>query len=230
VSADLATATGHPTIAYPSPLPAPETNLLDTKNLDPDDAKPQDPGLRILSLASASTKTTLIKLHGLLNGAPCEFLVDSGSTGNFVADAFSRQHNLQLKPRPAKQLITLANGASSWCTDHVPQGLIQIGSFTEELDLDVTTLNHCDAILGKPWLTKNNPDIDWTTNKVFISTPDNLRVDLSAPETSLNPENLDARHAAGAPLSQPRPTAQMLAGREMEGVRGPRVCSRLSPL
>lgn len=159
-----------------------------------------------MSLASASPETTLIKLRGNLDGFPCVFMIDSGSSGNFVSDAFSRERKLQLEPRPAKQLITLANGASSWCTNHVPHGRIQIGSFKEELDLDVTTLDHCDVILGKPWLTKHNPEINWKTNKVFISTPENPRYDLSAPENSLDPKNL--KTVAAPPLDTLKPSDQ----------------------
>lgn len=168
----------------------------------------EDLDLKILSLASTGPASTLIKLPGLLNGLPCLFLIDSGSTGNFVADAFTQRHRLQMQPRANKQRIALADGSSVWCSNQLPCGRLQIGSFSEELDLDVTALDHCDAILGKPWLAKHNPEIDWTTNKVFVSTPGNPRYDLSAPEISqLGPAVPLAADASAPQLSPKMPLA-----------------------
>jgi hypothetical protein len=213
VSKDLATTTGRNTIANDSSRPGPSPSTVPKINV-PAAAKntagvePQDDRPRILSLASNPKDTSLIKLSGYFNGFPSVFMIDSGSTENFVSETLTRRHGLQVEPLKLKQLITLANGSNTWCLTHVPHGRIQIGSFKEELlDLRVTALDHCDVILGKPWLTKHNPDIDWRTNKVFISTPDSLRYDLSAPETLESPERPldtpdDAVDASKTPANQ----------------------------
>ena len=36
------------------------------------------------------------------------------------------------------------------------------------MDLDVTNLEDYDIILGKPWLTRLNPYIDWKKNTVKL--------------------------------------------------------------
>ena len=36
------------------------------------------------------------------------------------------------------------------------------------MNLDVTKLDDYDVILGKPWLTKLNPKIDWKKNVVKL--------------------------------------------------------------
>ena len=45
---------------------------------------------------------------------------------------------------------------------------ITIGRYVDQLDLDVTQLDDYDVILGKPWLTRRNPKIDWRKNVVKL--------------------------------------------------------------
>ncbi|KAE8238369.1 hypothetical protein A4X06_0g8816, partial [Tilletia controversa] len=62
-----------------------------------------------------------------------------------------------------------------------------VGSDTrsETLQLAVAPLKHADVILGRPWLSRHNPDIDWTTGTILKlrSTPN----PLVKPRTSLSP-------------------------------------------
>src|SRR5262249_49364560 len=62
----------------------------------------------------------------------------------------------------SSQMITLADG-----TQHpanlVPDCLLSISQYNDIFDLLTAPIKH-DVILGKPWLEKVNPDIDWTSN------------------------------------------------------------------
>src|SRR4051794_30376195 len=49
-----------------------------------------------------------------------------------------------------------------------PLAKLEIQNHTEIIDLDTLPLEGNDVILGKPWLQKHNPDIDWEKNEVTV--------------------------------------------------------------
>lgn len=128
---------------------------------------------QVLSIMDNPDPEELIKLHGTLEGYPVSCLVDSGSTGDFVSEAFVNKHQLPTQASHQKHVISLANGATISAHSSLPC-VIKISSFQDILDLRVTALNPyaCDVILGKPWLRRHNPDIDWRTNAVDITMDD----------------------------------------------------------
>ena len=108
-----------------------------------------------------------ILLEGCVQGTPARFLVDSGSTGNFIAKQFITEARLQtrgIEPR----VVTLADGTESHCGQRLQQAQIQISGWRERLDLDVTPLRDYDVVLGKPWLTQHNPQVDWKVNVIHL--------------------------------------------------------------
>jgi hypothetical protein len=54
----------------------------------------------------------------------------------------------------------------------LPAASFKVGVYGENLDLVLAQIDAFDLILGKPWLTKHNPTIDWTTNTII--SPFNL--------------------------------------------------------
>ena len=64
-------------------------------------------------------------------------------------------------------------------------------NYEEKINLQVVSLPHHDIILGKPWLEKWNPTINWCTHP--ISFPENIVTIQEGPENplpvkKLNPE------------------------------------------
>ena len=65
--------------------------------------------------------------------------------------------------------VTLANGKNmELCDQNLFAKLERPDGVIDNLPLGVLTLGY-DIVLGKPWLTKHNPHIDWTTNKITIN-------------------------------------------------------------
>jgi hypothetical protein len=85
--------------------------------------------------------------------------------GNFVsqqtADRFSfALHDVSNIP------ITFANGATGSCNKAARAAYLCFQNHEEHLDLRVVSLPHHDIILGKPWLEKWNPHIDWRSHQI----------------------------------------------------------------
>ena len=128
--------------------------------------------------------------QGTLNHALVKILIDSGAMGNFVseqaADYFSFSlHDVSNIP------IVFANGAVGACNKAVLAACLRFENHEEKIDLRVVSLPHHDIILGKPWLEKWNPTINWRTHQ--ISFPENIATIQEGPENplpvkKLNPE------------------------------------------
>jgi hypothetical protein len=70
--------------------------------------------------------------------------------------------------RKEKITLHMADGVNhSVCDSYLPVVLKGSQGWKEAISLDVSHIGY-DVILGKPWLTKHNPDIDWRTNTVRI--------------------------------------------------------------
>jgi hypothetical protein len=70
--------------------------------------------------------------------------------------------------RPGERRVQLANGTFEDCSTIALNVPFRIGQFKDQANLVVTKLAGNDIILGKPWLTRHNPDIDWLTNTIYV--------------------------------------------------------------
>jgi hypothetical protein len=64
--------------------------------------------------------------------------------------------------------ILLPNGSSS-ITSHTVPITLDRGDYSDSLNPILYPLNKYDLILGKPWLTKVNPHINWRTNNLHFT-------------------------------------------------------------
>jgi hypothetical protein len=90
--------------------------------------------------------------------------------GNFVsqqtADCFSfALHHVSNIP------IVFANGATSVCNKAAFAAYLCFENHEENIDLQVVSLPNHDVILGKPWLEKWNPVINWKTHHITFESP-----------------------------------------------------------
>lgn len=132
--------------------------------LDP----PASTSAAIASLSTAQSEFQPTRVYsGALRRRPARILVDSGSSGNFVASSWVRQHNMQLQP--SKQEVRLANGVRVHTSGMLPAAHLSIGSYQTTTDLQVADIAGYDVILGQPWLRKVNPAIDWSTGRAVIT-------------------------------------------------------------
>ncbi len=116
----------------------------------------------------------LIKLQGTLCDKPATFLLDCGSSGNFVSTAFLARHNLPTQHSPHTRTVKLADGSAHTSSLVLPSAPLSISSLTETLTLAVLPLSGYDAILGMPWLVHHNPSIDWRTKAVKMQQGQNI--------------------------------------------------------
>jgi hypothetical protein len=78
-----------------------------------------------------------------------------------------------------KRCVSLANGAGQDASATLTNATMVMTSRPEEgshmfeytINPTVTALGHYDLILGKPWLTRVNPQPDWMFNTLAIQLP-----------------------------------------------------------
>ena len=90
-------------------------------------------------------------------------MIDCGATKNFINQKAVRKWGLPSKKQKTPESLVLANGqiVEQGLTHEVPGKLI-IKNFAHNLALNITNLGSHKIILGMPWLSKVNPQIDWT--------------------------------------------------------------------
>lgn len=122
----------------------------------------------------------LLRFQGTLFGHPASFLIDSGSSGNFVSHEFIRKHTLNTVQLSTPWSVKLADGSLRHTQLQVPCAPVQLQAFSANLDLVSLDLScHHDIILGMPWLQQYNPQIDWQQLSI------QLRVKPSQPSVTL---------------------------------------------
>jgi hypothetical protein len=106
---------------------------------------------------------TLIKTKAML---------DSGATGKgFVDESFAHLNKLTLYKLRHRRRLNVVDGRPSSAGDitHVVKLDMEIKGHKEKMLFYVTKLGKYDIILGKPWLTDHNPNVNWSTNMVTLS-------------------------------------------------------------
>ncbi|GJJ74408.1 hypothetical protein EMPS_06766 [Entomortierella parvispora] len=170
-------------VASPAPvaLSAPLPRSSDTDEPDPL-AVPPAPSVPLSKSQLKKLKRRAIRLHeftvqkaesqlltfiGSVNGHAARILIDGGAEGNIISSSFQKRHQLlgtECLPIP----ILLPNGSSSLTSPTVPITLNR-SDYSDSLNPILYPLNKYDLILGKPWLTKVNPCINWRTNDLHFT-------------------------------------------------------------
>ena len=111
-----------------------------------------------------AAQVILLCISGTLEGFPVKFLIDSGASDCFVSSEFVRVHGLKTVKTKEKLKIYLADGSVRVTGECVQQVCVSFGEHTEFLDLQVLKLPKYEVILGKFWLDRWNPQINWKEN------------------------------------------------------------------
>ena len=136
------------------------------------------------STASGAKDHELLRLNGKINGCQAHMLLDSGSTHDFVSAEFVRRHEIPTEPGKGTFKVTLADGTSSEHQHQVTQQVkVVVGDFSEQRRFTILPTCSVDVILGKPWLTRHNPDINFRTNEIVLNS-DSLPVSQEEPMIS----------------------------------------------
>ena len=100
-------------------------------------------------------------------------LIDCGAGGRFIDQNYARKLNLPLiplsKPLPVKNVDGTPNKKGS--IRHKVRLRLKIGNRYFKETLLVSGLGRQKIILGLPWLTEHNPDINWQTGVIKWRDP-----------------------------------------------------------
>jgi len=95
-------------------------------------------------------------------------LIDCGAGGKFIDQNFARKLGLELtplkKPLPVRNVDGTLNKKGS--IKHKVQLRLKVGDRIFNKTLLMSGLGKQKAILGLPWLTKHNPDVNWQTGEI----------------------------------------------------------------
>ena len=105
---------------------------------------------------------SLIILHGHIGSTPVKILIDSGADRNFIRPMTSLAFSPATKSTPDS--VTLANGSTQDSAGFYPNLPFTIDSYADHDEFHVTPLSGFDVILGKPWLNRLDPHVDWPSN------------------------------------------------------------------
>ena len=116
-----------------------------------------------------------ITLSTLENRENCKALVDSGASCNCISQEFAKKlnvFNVRLQRTRRMSMATKGNGISVRCKTE-PIKMV-IGDHEEVVEFYIVPNLQEDIILGKQWLSKHNPVIDWRKDDIKFENCDCL--------------------------------------------------------
>lgn len=187
------------------PSPSPSLRLPNRSSLS-SSSKCRSPSCHPSSLdpllASSLTSATefpLVTLPIILpNGREITALLDSGASANFAQHTLIDE--LSLTSTPTSRQVALADGSLkggiSLC--HVPLEFLGI---KDEIPCFTAPIAR-PLILGRPWLAKWNPTINWKNGKIFLPLPSDSP---ALPSASLGSISVPLPPPSPSPPSSPAP-------------------------
>ena len=139
-----------------------------------------------------AAQVVLLCLAGTLEGFPVHYLIDSGASDCFISADFVREHGIKTEKTKEKLTIHLADGSVRVTNDCVRQVCISFQEHTEFLDLQVIKLPKYEVILGKFWLDRWNPHIDWKNNQMQWHQGSRL-IEITGVKTALDVQSISYR-------------------------------------
>lgn len=149
-------------------------------------------------------------------------MLDSGASSQFMDHDFAIRCGFKLIPKKRPEPLTLVDGkpSSAGPLTHIVRMPICIDQHRETLVFQVTKLGGYPVILGKSWLRRHNPSIDWSLNIVTFHSafchkhclPPNLESKLPASQSPPTPvPRIAFVSAAAFALASKRKDAQIFS-------------------
>jgi hypothetical protein len=135
-----------------SPVPeSPETSEINP----PSDPPAEEPIISLNALTGFSTPQTL-KLIGYIKHRKVIFLVDSGSTHNFIHRRITQETHCYIHVVNNFQIM-IANGGSMKCGGCCENVRLQIGDYNLKSHMFAIDMGGCDIVFGAEWLRTLGP-------------------------------------------------------------------------
>ena len=147
--------------------PVRKVKFSDTNKPSATNKQEQVPSPTITADNKYDTKLLVCKMK--VFGHTARVLLDGGSQGNFVSSHFVHAKRLRVNRKNNPNFIKMANGKNvEMCDQMLFAKITRPDGVVESQPLGVVTLGF-DVVLGKPWLTEHNPQIDWKTNTLYLN-------------------------------------------------------------
>ena len=145
----------------------------------PDHTK--DTSCLIRNLSNRNSTELLIQVETVSSHHPIavKALLDSGATGLFIDEDFVRAKNISPNRLPRTIPVYNIDGTPNQhgSIRETVDLIVRYKDHTERATFYVTTLGGVPIILGHPWLSRHNPQIDWTTGDIVMSRcPSDCRI------------------------------------------------------
>ena len=148
---------------------------LDSPNHD-DSEKPQDlptPHILIRMISNRNSTELTIQLESISSHHPMTVtaLLDSGATGLFIDADFVQAKNLTVQKLPQSMPIYNIDGSlnNHGSIKETVDLILRYQDHTERATFHVMALGGVPVILGHPWLSQHNPQVNWKTGEVIMS-------------------------------------------------------------
>lgn len=126
----------------------------------------------LASFVSACVPSSRLILRGTLlwgnSSLPVPFMVDSGADDSFIDENVARHAGLPLVELTEPRTVQDLNGRTLARATHRTTSLTLLvsGNHREQIQLFLIPSSASPAVLGSPWLTTHNPQIDWTSGTI----------------------------------------------------------------
>ena len=99
-------------------------------------------------------------------------MLDSGATSQFMDTSFAQSQGFKLRRKKEPEDLVVVDGSFSSAGPLQFETDVQllIDQHLETVTFQVTKIGHYPMILGKSWLKRHNPQIDWAKNIVTFSS------------------------------------------------------------
>ena len=104
-------------------------------------------------------------------GVAVKALLDNGATGLFMDTTFAREKEFKMERMKNPLLVKNVDGTvnvGKVITHQVECNMFFKGHI-ERVKMDMCNLGKTEVILGMPWLTAHNPEIDWEKREVKMT-------------------------------------------------------------
>ena len=165
-------------------MSSPNTPVMPLCECDkPEDSKvlPTYPDTLIRTITNRNSTELKIFLESISSHHPMAVsaLLDSGATGLFIDTEFVQAKNLTTTKLPRAIPVYNIDGSLNQhgSIKETVDLILRYQDHTERATFYVTALGGVPVILGHPWLTRHNPQIDWITGEVkMLRCPTECRI------------------------------------------------------
>ena len=133
-------------------------------------AHEKDPSSPHDLMLTSLSPSPLLHLHATINNINTSILIDSGASCNFISQHLLHSLKHSPSPLPHPLSVKIPKGDPLTCTHILHNACVTIDTLTFHDSFYVLSMEGLEVVLGKPWLNKYNPDIDWPTNSMVIKT------------------------------------------------------------